>query len=120
MFISDILYFSKEDSEAEVRISDGRYTVSCYAYPIDMVYVNQYVNTIYGFECADITKSDELKYAIKKLPQHYAYLLTAQVVNTESKIVRIGELFICLDIAMPRDMINGDYVSFSVLRLDYD
>lgn len=120
MFITDILYFNKEDSEAEVNISDGRYTVNCYAYPVDMVSVNQRVNTIYGFECANISKSDETEYEIKKLPQHYAYLLTAQVMDNESGIVRIGELFINLDIPIPKDIINGDYVAFSVLRLDCD
>lgn len=120
MYITDILYFSKEDSEAEVSISDGRYTVNCYAYPCDMVLVNQRVNTIYGFECANITRLNETKYAIKKLSQHYAYQLVAQVMDNESGIVRIGDLFINLDNPIPKDIMNGEYIAFSVVRLDCD
>lgn len=120
MYITDILYFSKEDSEAEVSISDGRYTVNCYAYPCDMVLVNQRVNTIYGFESANITRLNETKYAIKKLSQHYAYQLVAQVVDNESGIVRIGDLFINLDNPIPKDIMNGEYIAFSVVRLDCD
>lgn len=120
MFISDILYFNKEDSEAEVSVSDGRYTVNCYAYPVKIVSVNQRVKTVYGFGCTNITKSKERKYAVKKLSQYFAYLLTAQVVDTERGIVRIGELFIYLDDFIPGDIINGDYVTFSVSRLDCD
>ena len=118
MFVAEILYFNKEDSEAEVSISDGLYTINCYAHPVNKVWINQHINTIYGFECVDIIKSYETNYAIQKLPKHYAYQLTAQVVDKESGIVRIGEIFIKLDNYIPNDIINGDYVSFSVLRLD--
>lgn len=120
MYITDIVYFSKEDSEAEVSVSDGCYTVNCYAYPCDIVLVNQHVNTIYGFECTNITRLNETKYAIKKLSQHYAYQLVAKVMDNESGIVRIGDLFINLDNSIPKDIMNGEYIAFSVVRLDCD
>ena len=120
MYITDILYFSKEDSEAEVSISDGHYKVNCYVYPCDIVSVNQRVNTIYGFECANIIRVNEAKYTIKKLSPHYAYQLVAQVVDSTSGIVRIGDLFINLDSPIPKDIMNEEYVAFSVVRLDCD
>lgn len=120
MYIKDILYFNKEDSEAEVSISDGYYIVNCYAYPCDRVLVNQRINIIYGFECANIIRLNKNKYAIKKLPQHYAYQFAAQVVDNGSEIVRVGDLFIKLDNSIPKDIINGEYIAFSVLRLDCD
>lgn len=118
MFISDVLHFSKEDSEAEVSVSDGQYSVNCYAYPVNMITVKQHIDTILGFECTNITKSDIEKYEIQKLPSYYAYLLTAQVTDKERGIVRLGELYISMDSAIPKDIINGEYISFSVVRLD--
>lgn len=120
MYITDILYFNKEDSEAEVSISDGCYKVNCYAYPCDMVSVNQRINTIYGFECANIIRVNKTEYTIEKLSQHYAYQLVAQVVDNTSGIVRIGNLFINLDSSIPKDIMDGEYVAFSVVRLDCD
>ena len=120
MFITDILYFNKEDSEAEVSVSDGRYTVNCYAYPCDRVFIKQRINTIYGFECKNIIRLNEAKYVIRKLSQHYAYQLVAQVVDNENGVVRIGDLFINLDNSIPKDIVNGEYITFSVLRLDCD
>ena len=120
MYIADIIYFNKEDSEAEVSVSDGRNTVNCYAYPCDTVSVKQHVNTIYGFGCTNIIRVNKSKYDIKKLPQHFAYQLVAQVVDTESRIVRIDDLFIHLDGYIPKDIMNGEYIAFSVIRLDCD
>ena len=120
MYIEDIIYYSKEDSEAEVRISDGCYTVNCYAYPCDKVSVKQRVNTIYGFMCENITRVNEQKYVIKKLAQHYAYQLVAQLVDNENGIARIGDLYITLDNHIPKDIKNGEYIAFYVIRLDYD
>lgn len=118
MYVTNIIYFSKKDSEAEVSISDGHYTVNCYAYPCGIVLVNQPVSAIYGFECSNIIRVNETIYAIKKLSQHYAYQFVARVVDNESGIVRIGDLFINLDNTIPKDIMNAEYISFSVLRLD--
>ena len=118
MFINKVLYYNEEDSDAEVSVSDGLYTINCYAYPVNNVFVNQQINSIYGFKCVNITKADKRNYAITKLDQHYAYQITAQVVDNVSGIVRIGEIFVHIDNYIPKDIINGDYISFSVLRLD--
>ena len=120
MYIADILYFRKEDSEAEVSISDGCYTVTCYAYPCHAVQIGQTVSTLYGFGCTDIIRSDEAGYAVKKLPAYYAYRFVAKVVDNENRIVRIGDLFICLDHWIPKDIMNGEYIDFTVARLDCD
>ena len=41
MYIKEIVCADKEDSEADVIISDGVYTIKCYMYPVTDVLVNQ-------------------------------------------------------------------------------
>lgn len=118
MYISKILNFNREDGEAELCITDGDYSVICYAYPTKTIAINQKVSGIYGFLCSEIVKSFENNYCINKLPQYYAYLLTAKVISKNGRIVQIGNLKIYLDTEFPKDILEGDYVSFRVQRLD--
>ena len=118
MFIKDILYFNKEDSEAEIIVSDGHYMVNCYIYPIKHVAIGCKIGNIDGFGCAGIVIANEKKYEVKKLSQYFAYQLTAKFVDNKNRVVRIGGLFINLDTEIPKDITNGDYIAFSVTRLD--
>lgn len=118
MHINKIIHFNREDREAELCISDGDYSVICYAYPVESISVNQDVNELYGFLCTDISRSYECDYLIKKLPQYYAYCLNAKVVSRNDCTVQIGKITICLDSEIPKDIFDGDYVSFHVQRLD--
>lgn len=118
MYISEILSYDEDDYEAELYISDGEYSLLCYAYTIKSFTVNQKVNGICGLLCEDIVKSFEQNYNITKLSQYYAYLLTAKVISTEKSIVKIGNLIIYLDKQLPNDIIEGEYISFRVQRLD--
>lgn len=120
MLITEVINFNEEDSEAEVRVSDGDYSVECYAHPANMSVLKKKSDVIDGFCCESIVKADRKKYEVKKLSQYYAYHLTAQVVDKEKRIVCIGKLIINLDADIPKDIVNGDYINFSVLRLDWN
>ena len=120
MHISKIINFNREDGEAELCISDGDYSVICYAYPTKTITVNQKVSGIYGFLCTEIVKSLNKSYRINKLPQYYSYLLNAKVISKRNCIVQVGSLKIYLDAELPNDILEGDYVSFRVQRLDLD
>ena len=82
MYIKEIVCADKEDSEADVIISDGVYTIKCYMYPVTDVLVNQKINVIYAFECTDIMRVQSIKYEIKKLQGYYAYMIIAKVINS--------------------------------------
>ena len=118
MHISKIISFNREDSEAELCISDGDYSVICYAYPIKTIAVNQKISVIDGFLCTELVKSFKPNYGINKLSQYYAYILTAKVISKKSSIVQVGNLKTHLDTEIPNDILEGDYVSFRVQRLD--
>lgn len=119
MFISDIEYLNNDNDEAEVSISDGQYTVVCYAFPFSNLPADPHISYIDAFMCTCIEKSDTRQYSVQKLPQHFAYRLTALVLDKERQIVSIGKIVIHLDFPIPKDIDNGEYVVFSVSRLDF-
>ena len=118
MHISRINSFRREDNEAEICISDGEYSLNCYAYPVKSISLEQNICGLYGFSCDGIVKSYDFNFSIKKLPQYYAYCLTAKVVSTNDHVVQIGKIYINLDSELPKDIREGDYISFTVQRLD--
>lgn len=119
MYVEGILNFSKPNREADLRISDGKYSVICYAYPIEQVEIGQNVNSLYGFGCKDIVNSSENKFHINKLSQYYTYHVIAKVISKKNSIVHVGGLAICIDGYIPNDISDGDYISFCVTRFDY-
>lgn len=118
MYVKEIIRYSKADKEAELCISDGDYSIICYAYPIHSVVVNQQVRALYAYECVGIVKSLTDVFCIHKLSQYYAYSVTAKVVSKKDSIVQVGRLIIILDDIIPNDIYEGEYISFSVRRFD--
>ena len=119
MYISKIIEFSKDGCEADVYVSDGTFTIMCYAYPVDSVCLGQDVTAVFSYGCKDVVREDKRTFRIQKLPQYYAYSVTAQVLSHQDSSVWIGKICIQLDTAMPADISDGDFVSFSVVRFDF-
>ena len=72
MYIKEIVCADKEDSEADVIVSDGVYTIKCYMYPVTDVLVNQKINVIYAFECTDIMRVQSIKCNRRTPPDGFA------------------------------------------------
>lgn len=119
MYISKILEFSKDDHEADVYVSDGTFTIMCYGYPVGRVCSGQEITAVFSHGCKNVVREDEHTFRIKKLPQYYAYSITAQILSHEECSVQIGKIRIQLDAPMPADISDGDFVSFSVARFDF-
>ena len=49
MYISKIIEFSKDGCEADVYVSDGTFTIMCYAYPVDSVCLGQDVTAVFSY-----------------------------------------------------------------------
>jgi hypothetical protein len=66
-----------------------------------------------------IEDDDDKKYLIKKGKDPLSYCVQAKIVDKESRMVRIGNLFIETD-PLPEDSENGDFVEVEVSRFDCD
>ena len=118
MFIKRIIEFAKQDLEADILVSDGQFSLLCYAFPVKEVSIGQHISALLSYGCSEVVKSDIQVLSIKKLQSYYAYSLTALVHSRKKNIVRLGDLYMELDRALPKDIFEGDFVSFSVIRFD--
>jgi len=117
MKIREIVKSNRKDREADVFVSDGYFNLLCYLHPADKVQVGQIVDVIDSLYCSNIIRSTNREYHIEK-KEIYSYELTARVVDRKKQLVKVGDILIYLDAAIPGDIMNDEFISFSVLRLD--
>ena len=116
MYISEITHFDADDQEADVYVSDGKYSVLCYLYPAVKPSIGQTISIVFCFGCKNLQKTANKTFRIKKQSSYYAYSVTAQVISSQS--VRVGDIIIHIDDIIPADITKGDYISFESLRFD--
>lgn len=119
VIVEKINWIDKEEREADVTITDGIYSVLCFSHPCNQNEKDIFNNLIYCFDAYDIVKSFECNPAIIKKSGFYEYMLSGELKSKEDKIVKIGELQIDIsDGDIPKDINEGDYIEFQVMRLD--
>ena len=118
MFVEKIESFCASSMEADVYVSDGVHRILCFVHPIDSVSVYQKVMSVEALFCSDLIRAEEKLCAVQKLPGYYAYAITAKVVSRAEGFVCVGDIPIQLDCPVPKDILEGEYVFFTVGRLD--
>ena len=118
MQISSIKHWSNQDKEADILVTDGEYQLLCYARPFSWKECQTEVAALYAFGCGNIVKSENCAVKISKQMDYYAYELSAEVLSKVERTVKLGQLVLHLDAALPGDVQNGDYVTFRLQRID--
>lgn len=118
MYICDVKHRSNQDKEADILVTDGEYQLLCYAQPFSLEECQTEVAALYAFGCENIVKSKNCAVNIVKQTDYYAYELSAEVLSKVERTVKLGQLVLHLDAALPGDIPNGDYVTFRLQRID--
>lgn len=116
--MSSIKHWSNQDKEADILVTDGEYQLLCYAQPFSWKECQTEVAALYAFGCENIVKSESCAVNIVKQTNYYAYELSAKVLSKVERTVKLGQLVLHLDAAIPGDIQNGDYVTFRLQRID--
>lgn len=116
MYIKRLESFDINSNEADLVVSDKMYEITCYCHPFNEDKIDSEFSLI-GFMCNDIVITNN-KFRIVKNKNYYAYSLNSKVVSAKDKLVAIGDILIKLDTPLPKDIHNGDFISFSVKRID--
>ncbi len=124
MYIKEIEKYDENGpyTDANIIVSDGEFDLLCYTCPC--VYnVGDTDFTITAFECDNITISNKREYKIQKSKDSfYAYKLQGQLINIDDDegVVQIGSIIINAVNWIPRDIKVGEFIEFTVIRLDID
>ena len=116
MYIKEIRDYDEEAQEANVIVTDGAFEIMCYAQPFSG---EKDINfTLLGFGVSDIMTAPNDEYLIEKIDGYYSYFVRGRLVDTREGIFQLGKLIIKgIDYA-PKDIPNGAFVEFSVIRFD--
>lgn len=117
MFVKEIKDYDKFSNEADIIISDGQYDLLCYCYPTEIPQKGERVKAVTSFLATDMMRVKDKIFSIKKMKEYYSYHLQGEVIEMTPKI-RIGNIIICLDNTLPKDIKEGEYIEFLVERLD--
>ena len=119
MFIKRIDSFDNDSGEADLIVTDGIHELLCYCCPFENESeIMPNIKLIESFLCENIMRVDDKEYLIVKHKSFYSYHLQGQVLDINKHIVCIGKIIINLDRPLPKDIKNGDFIEFDVLRLD--
>ncbi|MVW83197.1 hypothetical protein FCL51_11775 [Elizabethkingia anophelis] len=118
--VNKIEWLSKEANEAEVYLSDDNFNIICFAHPFDKNIGDLITQPLYTLNTKEVDKlSDEDKiFMVESNGDNFEYRLTGQVINKENNYIRIGDFTISLDISLPNDIEEGDFISCTCDRVD--
>jgi co-chaperonin GroES (HSP10) len=118
MFVKKIIWESKDDKEATVVVSDGKYDVNVFSQPCtlkDGDHIGEHIiaSDIYGLEIIGQDKEE----VINSEKETFQYDIIATVKDIRYGIVSVGK--ITFDISpLPGDFKNGDRIKFYVDKFD--
>lgn len=117
MFIKSIINFDDDGQEATVIVSDGEYEIMCYAQPFSGEKNISF--SLLSFGVGDIVTATDNCYFIKKNEDgYYSYFVRGKLIDSSKGLFQLGNLIIeGVDYA-PKDIPNGAFVEFTVIRFD--
>ena len=119
MYIKDIKYIDSNNLEGDVVVTDGKFELLVYSYPLNYEVGSIIINPLYVFEPSNIHMSDKRVYKVRKLKSHYGYFIRGRLINKEKGIIRVGDIALNINNKLiPSDIKNNQYVQFMCERID--
>ena len=119
MYIQKIKWINRSILEAELVVTDGKYSVLCFAYPCEYS-VGDPVRDF--LECLSVT---EIQTSNTKTPQiihkdgGFQYTICGCLTDASKGIIQVGKLVLHIQAnRIPKDISNGQFIQFSVQRID--
>lgn len=117
MIIKSIKWITNE--EAEVHISDGRYTCTAFSWPCKVNSGDHLTDPLHVFSIRNAMLSDQATLGVwnisdTKLDQK----VVAKIVNIVDQIVAIGDIHMVIDDPLPGGFETGSVIEFECARID--
>jgi hypothetical protein len=119
VFIKFIEWLDEENREAEVMVTDGVFDVLCFSHPFNKTLNDVLTEPLYCLDANQIVISNEQVAFANKGSISYGYSICGKLIDKKKQLILLGKIMMCLDSSdIPKDICEGDFIEFSVLRLD--
>lgn len=119
MKIEKMVCISEAAQEAELSITDGKFTCVAFSQPCDYSEGDVVDDSLHAFTSKNIMLSRNEEVRIQRLNERtLSHRCTAIVDNKSQSLVRVGSIIIELDSSIPAGVEDGMFVDFECSRLD--
>lgn len=119
MFLKSINWIDKDAQEAEIIVSDGKVDILCFSHPFKKNLGDNLTEPIYCLDANGIVVSEKSEPVATRVGSSYSYSVCAKLIDIPGKQVLLGGINLCLEDAhFPADIIENNYIRFSVSRFD--
>lgn len=125
MYIKEIL--DNEGYTADIVVTDGTYELICFYHHHDPDRINKKnikidEVTTFNFNKCHVVRVESKEFIIEKNEKdYYSYnKLQGELIDRPQKMIRIGGIIIKIGESVDSEIVEGEFVEFSVDRLDCD
>lgn len=109
--------YDEDAQEADILVSDGNFSVLCYAHPF---VTGDAKFELICFMAEDIMRApDNTCYVEKSEDGYYAYKMCGRIIDLSKGLVAVGDIVLEIADYIPKDIEEGEYIEFTVVRIDY-
>lgn len=117
--VKEINWLSESAKEAEVTISDGTSMLTCFSQPFNYDVNDVLDELLYCYDAKNVMKSLGEGFIFEKQNDAFAYFLRGVLTDSTKKLVKVGNFMLSLeDNPIPKDLVDGDTIEFTVRRID--
>ena len=118
MKIVKINWIDESQQDADITISDGVYSITCFSSPCILKEGEVFKGKLYAFDVENVYKAYEKSPAIVKGEGYYEYFIRGEL-ELRTSTVQIGELLIDVsDALIPKDISGGEMIELKVNRFN--
>ena len=117
--IKNITMISESSLEAEVLITDGVNELVCFSQPCNLILKQIITEPVYCFNNKNVVRANNYDWNIKKNKDGLSYNIIGKLIDKKNNLVNVGKIVIQLeDGSIPKDILEGEYISFYCQRID--
>lgn len=116
--IKKINWLSEEIKEAEVYISDGKYSIVVFSHPFNRKAGEIISELLYTLNADNIKISTVKEFCMFRVSNTFSYNVVGIIHNMDENHIKVGSFTIELDTNLPNDLKQGDFISFTCDRID--
>lgn len=117
--INNITMISEVSLEAEVSITDGINELVCFSHPCNLTVNQRIKEPVHCFNNKNVVRADNDNCHIEKQKYSLAYNISGKLIDIKNNLVKVGEIVVQLESgAIPKDILEDEYISFYCQRID--